>query len=292
MAHVTAGSSVCPMCGAPGQLFVEAFGDALHRCSACALIYLFPFPSQTDMIRRHQTEAYAAHPYFAAGGDAAATLDGFALHRRFLAMLERHLPAGSRVLDVGAGTGEFVELASAKFQMSAVEPSPFLAARIRQRAAACDVFEGAFEDLVPAAPFDAVLLMDIIEHSADPRLLLRQAAAVLKPGGLLFVCTVDSRALLYRLGPLTWRAARVSAAARYVLHRIFCQQHNWYFNRRVLGQVVRDAGFTVLDHQGYEFPLDRLRESPIVIAGLRVVYGAQKLLGANSEQFLLARKPA
>ena len=279
------------MCGAAGRLYVEAFGDALHRCSACALIYLFPFPQQADMIERHQTEAYAAHPYFAAGDDAAATREGFGLHRRFLSLLERYVPAGSRVLDVGAGTGEFVELASARFRMSAVEPSPFLAARIRRRTA-CDVYEGAFEDLVPAEPFDAVLMMDMIEHAADPRGLLRHAAAVLKPGGLLFVCTVDSRALLYRLGPATWRASRVSAAARYVLHRIFCQQHNWYFNRRVLGQVVRDAGFNVLEHQGYEFPLDRLRENPIVIAGLRAVYVAHTLLGANSEQYLLAKKPA
>ncbi len=279
------------MCGGAGRLYVEAFGDALHRCGVCDLIYLFPYPDQHEMIRRHQTEAYAAHPYFAAGGDAAATHEGFRLHRRFLSLLERHLAPGSRVLDVGAGTGDFVELGSATFRMSAVEPSRFLAARIRARAA-CEVFEGAFEDFAPAEPFDAVLLMDMIEHAADPRALLRHAAAVLKPGGVLFVCTVDSRALLYRLGPLTWRAARVSRTAGYVLHRIFCAQHNWYFNRVVLARVAREAGFTVLDHQGYEFPLDRLRERRLLVAGLRGVYWAQQLLGANTEQFLIARKPA
>lgn len=279
------------MCGGAGGLYVEAFGDALHRCRTCELIYLFPYPDRDEMIRRHQTEAYAAHPYFAAGDAAAATREGFGLHRRFLSLLERHLAPGARVLDVGAGTGDFVALASASFEMSAVEPSPFLAARIRQRAA-CEVFEGAFEDFVPAELFDAVLLMDMIEHASDPRALLCHAAAVLKPGGLLFVCTVDSRALLYRLGPAVWRASRVSGAARYALHRIFCQQHNWYFNRRVLGQVVRDAGFSVLDHQGYEFPLDRLQEHPIVIAGLRGIYAVQQRLGANSEQYLVGRKPA
>jgi len=284
-------SSACPACGGAGRLYVEAFGDALHRCGACGLIYLFPFPDQGEMIRRHQTEAYAAHPYFSAGDAAAATREGFGLHHRFLALLERHLAPGSRVLDVGAGTGDFVELGSRTFRMSAVEPSPILAERIRGRAV-CNVFEGAFEDFTPVEPFDAVLLMDMIEHAADPRALLRHAAGVLKPGGLLFVCTVDSRALLYRLGPVTWRASRVSGAARYVLHRIFCQQHNWYFNRGVLERVVGDAGFSVLAHEGYEFPLDRLRESPIIVAGLRAIYGAQKLLGANSEQYLLARKPA
>lgn len=279
------------MCASPGRLYTEAFGDTLHRCSACRLIYLFPFPDKDTMIRRHQTEAYAQHPYFAAGEAAAAATDGFALHRRFLSLLTRDLPPRARVLDVGAGTGDFIELASAAFEMTAIEPSPYLAERIRKRTP-CRVFEGAFEDFVPERPYDAVLLMDMIEHTADPRGLLRHAANALKPGGILFVCTVDSRALLYRLGRIAWRASAVSGTAKYVLHRIFCQQHNWYPNRPVLGQLAREAGFAIVDHQGYEFPLDRLRESPWLVAGLRLVYGAQKLLGARSEQYLLARKPA
>jgi 2-polyprenyl-3-methyl-5-hydroxy-6-metoxy-1,4-benzoquinol methylase len=278
------------MCGAPGGLYVEAFGDTLHRCRRCGLIYLFPYPDKNEMVRRHQTEAYASHPYFAAGDEAAGSGAGFGLHRWFLSLLARHIVPGSRVLDVGAGTGDFVQLGSSIYRMSAVEPSPYLAERIRRRAAG-DVFEGAFEDFVPSEPYDAVLLMDMIEHAADPRALLRHARGVLRQGGILFVCTVDSGALLYRLGRTAWHASRVSAKAGYLLHRIFCQQHNWYFNRRVLGQVVSDAGLDTIDHQGYEFPLDRLRENPVVVGGLRAVYLAQSILGAKTEQYLIARKP-
>ncbi len=243
------------------------------------------------MVRRHQSKEYASHPYFAAGDDAAATRNGFGLHRWFLSLLAPHVRPGSRVLDVGAGTGDFVESASTVYRMSAVEPSPYLAERIRQRGG-YDVFEGAFENFLPADPYDAVLLMDMIEHAADPRRLLRHVGEVLRPGGILFVCTVDSRALLYGLGRIAWRASRLSTAANYLVHRIYCQQHNWYFNRSVLGRVVAEAGFSVIDHQGYEFPLDRLRENPVVVAGLRGVYVVQHLLGANTEQYLIARKPA
>lgn len=278
------------MCGATGKWYVEAFGDQLHRCQSCALIYRFPYPEQAEMVRRHQTESYSQHPYFSAGADAAAG-EGFSLHHVFLSLIEKHLPRGSRVLDVGAGTGDFVELGSSVFAMDAVEPSPFLAEQVRRRSRG-EVFQGAFEEFSPAVPYDGVLLMDIIEHAADPRALLRQAAAVLKPGGILFVCTVDSRALLYAFGPLAWRASGLSTKAKYVLHRIFCEQHNWYFNRRVLAEVVREAGFDIVEHQGYEFPLERLRENPIIVAGLRVIYAFQQLLGANTEQYLLARKRA
>jgi len=291
MAQLSGGSSACPLCGAAGRLYVEAFGDALHRCGSCGLIYLFPHPDQAEMVRRHQSKEYALHPYFAAGDDAAATRNGFGLHRWFLSLLAPHVGRGSRVLDVGAGTGDFVESASTVYRMSAVEPSPFLAERIRRRGA-YDVFEGAFEDFSPADPYDAVLLMDMIEHAADPRRLLRHVREVLRPGGILFVCTVDSRALLYGLGRILGRVSHISKTAHYLVHRVYCQQHNWYFNRAALGQVVGEAGFTVLDHQGYEFPLDRLRENPAVVAGLRGVYAVQRLLGANTEQYLIARSPA
>lgn len=278
------------MCGGGSRHYVEVFGDALHRCSDCRLIFRFPYPDQAEMVRRHQTESYANHPYFAAGTHAAEG-DGFGLHQTFLSLLKKYLPSGGRVLDVGAGTGDFVAVGAGAFEMSAVEPSPYLAEQIRQRTRA-EVFQGAFEDFSPTAQYDAVLLMDIIEHAADPRTLLRQAAAVLRPGGLLFVCTVDSQALLYAFGPAAWWASRFSRKARYVLHRIFCEQHNWYFNRRVLAGVVREADFAILEHQGYEFPLERLRESLIIVAGLRVIYGLQQVLGANTEQYLIARKPS
>jgi 2-polyprenyl-3-methyl-5-hydroxy-6-metoxy-1,4-benzoquinol methylase len=278
------------MCGAAGSLYVEAFGDALHRCGGCRLIYLFPYPDKNAMVARHQTEAYASHPYFAAGDAVAAAPAGFGLHNWFLSLLAPYVRPGSRVLDVGAGTGDFVKAASSVYRMSAVEPSPFLADRIRRRGG-CEVFEGAFEDFTPAEPFDAVLLMDMIEHAADPRQLVRHVAGVLRPGGILFVCTVDSHALLYSLGRMAWLASKASSTADYVLHRVYCQQHNWYFNRRVLDRVVRDAGFDVVEHRGYEFPLDRLRESPLIVAGLRGVYLAQRALGANTEQYLIARKP-
>lgn len=283
-------ASTCPMCRGQGRLFVVAFGDQLHRCRECALVYRFPHPDQAEMVRLHQTEAYARHPYFAAGAEQAAG-DGFSLHHWFLSLLQKHLSARSRVLDVGAGTGDFVEAGASVFSMDAVEPSPYLAEQVRRRSRG-QVFEGAFEDFKPAEPYDAVLLMDMIEHAADPRALLRQAATVLKPGGVLFICTVDSRAFLYGLGPLVWRASRLSRQANYVLHRIFCQQHNWYFNRDVLAQVVREAGFTIVEHKGYEFPLERLRENPVIVAGLRAIYGLQQMMGANTEQYLLARKAA
>jgi 2-polyprenyl-3-methyl-5-hydroxy-6-metoxy-1,4-benzoquinol methylase len=58
-------------------------------------------------------------------------------------------------------------------------------------------------------------MMDVLEHAADQRALLARAHALLRPGGLLVFCTVDSGSLLYRLGPWVARAARWMHRARY-----------------------------------------------------------------------------
>ena len=188
------------------------FDTLLYTCDECRLVFPFPYPSQEEMVRRHESREYAMHPYFAAG-EAIADKDGLGFHQQVVTLLAARLPAGSRLLDVGAGTGDFLKLASGHFAVTGVEPSPHLARRIEQRIQ-CPLHVGPFEEFRPLEPFDAVVMMDIIEHTADPRRLLRQAFEVLRPGGLLFVCTVDSRSLLYQLGPLVWRLSAISAKAR------------------------------------------------------------------------------
>jgi 2-polyprenyl-3-methyl-5-hydroxy-6-metoxy-1,4-benzoquinol methylase len=279
--------SACPYCNSVGRIYVEAFSDALDKCSSCGLIYLEPPPSQAQMVARHASQEYAEHPYFSKGEEITKG-DVLPVHKIALELLSRHLSEGERVIDIGAGTGDFLELAAKRYKVSAVEPSPFLAEKIRNRIG-CLVFVGAFEDYGQPASADAVILMDIIEHTADPRALLAEVRKTLRPNGVLFISTVDSASLLYRLGPVIWRLSRWSKFADYLLHRIFCKQHNWYFNRTVLSKLVAEAGFKVLEHKGFEFPLDRLTESQVVLLGLRVLYLVQSLLGTNTEQYLVAQ---
>lgn len=287
---MTPGRPPCPHCGGTSGQIVEVFELPLFECEECRLVFPFPYPTQQEMVRRHQSEEYAAHPYFAAG-EAAADETGLGFHHRVAAMLAERLPKDARLLDVGAGTGDFLKLAASHFAVAAVEPSEHLARRLGERIQ-CPLHVGPFETYTPAEKFDAIVMIDIIEHAADPRGLLNHARDLLKPGGLLFIATVDSQSLLYRMSPLIWRASAFSQKAAYVLRRIYCYQHNWYFNRAVLGSIVSRAGFNVVEHRGYEFPLNRLRESAVILLGLRAIYAAQAVWGANTEQYLLAARPA
>jgi SAM-dependent methyltransferase len=101
------------------------------------------------------------------------------------------LHAGSRVLEIGCGTGQLsVPLAQQVGELVAVELGPNLAAAAGRNLA---VFPGArvevsgFEEwLLPTERFDAVVSASAF-HWIDPSVRLSKSARALKPGGVLTI---------------------------------------------------------------------------------------------------------
>jgi ubiquinone/menaquinone biosynthesis C-methylase UbiE len=100
------------------------------------------------------------------------------------------LARGSRIVEVGCGTGKLTEALVARgFDVWAVDPGANMVevARRRLRAAGRRVrfTVASFEDVeLPAAGFDALFSATAF-HWPDPTVSWAKAASVLKPGGLL-----------------------------------------------------------------------------------------------------------
>ncbi|HET8644478.1 MAG TPA: class I SAM-dependent methyltransferase, partial [Vicinamibacteria bacterium] len=101
---------------------------------------------------------------------------------------------GRRVLDVGAGLGATARLlASSSQRWTCLEPDASLARQLVEAVARgelppqCEVVQAFVRDLPGAAGYHTVLYVDVLEHIADDRAELEQAAHQLAPGGHLVV---------------------------------------------------------------------------------------------------------
>jgi SAM-dependent methyltransferase len=119
----------------------------------------------------------------------------------------------SRVLDVGAGTGNLTSRLVAILgpsQVTAVEPSADYATACRDRVPGVDVRVAAAEELPFAdGAFDAVLSQLVIQALDDAPAAVREMRRVAAPGGTVSACVWDFRDGMPLLGAY-WAAVRAT----------------------------------------------------------------------------------
>ncbi|MDX6769765.1 MAG: class I SAM-dependent methyltransferase [Elusimicrobiota bacterium] len=154
--------------------------------------------------------------------------------RRFvdgwLDSLSRRRPL-KRILDVGCGDGLYFDRLSrygepwgVENDASLVDPDGKWASRIRVEA-----FDGGFRD---ERRYDLVLMLDSLEHIEDDRSAAARAAALLEPGGFLFV-TVPAL-------PSLWSVHDEA------------NRHFRRYTRETLGAALESAGLAV-ERMNYYF---------------------------------------
>jgi 2-polyprenyl-3-methyl-5-hydroxy-6-metoxy-1,4-benzoquinol methylase len=151
---------------------------------------------------------------------------------RQVAEMRRHTGVESgRVLDVGSGYGFFrVALGEAGYKHDGLEVSKF-AREVASRVYGLKSHRGTLDEHWTQwrSRYDVVTLFDLIEHLADPGVFLEQAAAVLRPGGVLGVKTPN----------LDCPEAEVFGAHYHSLKR----EHLVFFSADSLTAAAAAAGF-------------------------------------------------
>ena len=157
---------------------------------------------------------------------------------------------GARALDVGCGGGLLAEeLARAGAETTAIDLSANALAQARAHALAGGLaVDYRLEDAAAHAAaqperYDVLTCMELLEHVPEPAALLADCARLLRPGGALFLATLNR----------TWRAfAEAILGAEHLLGLLPVGTHRYdrFLRPSELARALRDLGLEVRDVRG------------------------------------------
>ena len=164
--------------------------------------------------------------------------------RKFTELRAQH------ILDVGCGGGILAEgLASRGSIVTGLDVEPDAIAAAKSHAEGqqlqlnyvCQPIE-QYEE----GPFDTVTCMEMLEHVPEPELVIEHCARLLKPGGYLFLSTINRTIKAY---------ASAIVAAEYVLKLLPRQTHDFekFIKPSEMAAMVRGAGLEMVGMEGMAY---------------------------------------
>jgi len=170
--------------------------------------------------------------------------------------------SGLRIVDIGCGAGLLCEpFTRLGAQVIGVDPSATNIAAAKLHAdkghLSIDYRCTTVEEMDVRERFDIVLAMEVIEHVSDVGMFLNRCAAMLKPGGIMVVSTLNRN----------WKSfALAIVGAEYVLRWLPRGTHQWdkFVTPNELEIALELGGLRVIDQTGviYNLLADRWQASP------------------------------
>jgi SAM-dependent methyltransferase len=263
-----AAPSRCVTCGSSAaRPLYQVRGFQIVACSECGL-------PRTQLPAGFDPASIYDASYFAggqAGGYADYQGSGETLRAEFsrtLTALERSGASGGSLIELGCAYGFFLDLASSKFSVSGVEVSQHAREACRARGLRVEP-ELSPQLVAERGPFDAAVMLDVIEHLSDPADTLSRLRGALRPGARLLITTGDVDALSARLTGRRWRLMKPP-------------EHLWYFSPRTLTALLARTGYRVLstEHPWKVVPLSLIAFQALQLSGRASPGWVKKLPGA------------
>jgi len=189
---------ICPVCGKsdalylgkltaiPG-LFTLSDSGNLFKCQYCIFYFRHPYKQPSELIEKYQEGAAETWSQgHLKRGDQKLVVEA----------LSQLVPKGA-VLDIGCSSGGLLALLPEKYQKYGIEPSSRASKVAAQHGVT--IIGKIIDDCKSNLLFDAILMVDLIEHIVSPVDFLKKAASLLKPTGILMISTGNIHSWLWRI---------------------------------------------------------------------------------------------
>lgn len=170
----------------------EFMTHRLVQCPVCDLVYANQPPTEDELLRAYHVAEYDS---------AEEANDAASAYMRAMFVPLKNIKNKQRALEIGTGTGIFLELLyNAGFlEVRGVEPSQAAIAAAPPHRRTW-ILEGKFDERdFESQSFDLICCFMTLEHVRDPKLLVDAAFRLLRPGGYLITITHNYRSTVNRL---------------------------------------------------------------------------------------------
>lgn len=211
------------------QLQYDAELDMLHT---------YPQPAETDLGKYYESDDYISHT------DSKRTLFEKAYHlvkKRALiqkvSLLEAHQPNQGKLLDLGCGTGDFLQIANQRgWETTGVEPNE----KAKQIAASKGAsFLSATSEAADQS-FDAITLWHVLEHLPNLESQIKELHRLLHSKGTLIIAVPNFKSFDAKHYKEFWAAYDVP-------------RHLWHFSASSIQRLVEREGMEVVSIRPMKF---------------------------------------
>ena len=208
----------------------------LRRCETCKLVFLSPKPDQKALQSAYQSEGY--DPFQSLRVPTSAFDCIYRIARGVTLVWKKKLvqklaSLGSRILDVGCGTGEFLNSLKDSYQVTGYEPE-LRVARWVQEEYGLSIYAGDSTSLPgDIEHFDLITLWHVLEHIPDPVNELHRLALILKPNGKLLIALPNISSADAAIYGSSWVA-------------LDAPRHLWHFSKEQIGLLAKLTGFELI----------------------------------------------
>lgn len=219
-------TEICKMCGKEMILDFSREGYELYKCPKCLFRQIHMDKMKSGFI--YEAEYYENSKY----------RDNVALDKensRRAKLLKRYAKEGSRIVDYGCGSGEFVNYVGHDYDIYGCDLSPGAVEVAKRRFPNHrDCFFLPDEFYEKNEKFDAFCLWDVIEHIENPDQLIRSLRKMLVNNGIIILSTPDIGALFAKITKSHWPFMTPP-------------DHLCFFSKRSIQYFARKNGFNVCE---------------------------------------------
>ena len=202
----------------------------IYSCQNCGLRFTNPRPNDDQLAGYYDSDEYISH-----SNEGSSLINGlYKIARTFTLRRKRKLieslSQSKRLLDVGCGTGHFIDYCQQHgWQVDGVEPNEI--ARTQAEEKTKIVIRQDLSEVADTS-FQVITLWHVLEHLPNLEQTMNQLKSLLAPGGVIIIAVPNFEAYEASVFKEYWAAYDVP-------------RHLYHFNANALEQLVNKYGLKI-----------------------------------------------